>query len=174
MKIRRSIFEMRTMRVFRAGSWLTSSMRRLPESLCGVWFVALREIVPKDVLLLGWVAILFAYFVIFKRSRFGTVGYRVFKVRIVGLDGQPPSLGSLTLRWSFMALGPLNYLLDLLWLSSDPHRQAVRDKFAHTYVVKQGAEPAGTAKVIYRYYDILGYNFLFREIEVERTKSAKA
>lgn len=34
-----------------------------------------------------------------------------------------------------------------LWIPSDPWRQSLRDKLAHTYVVKVGAEPAGRARV---------------------------
>jgi hypothetical protein len=68
----------------------------------------------------------------------------------------------------FLVFGPLNYLMDILWLSSDAHRQALRDKFTQTYVVRKNAQPAGTGKLIYRYYEIFGYNFLFREIEAGR------
>jgi hypothetical protein len=69
-------------------------------------------------------------------------------------------------RLAFAFLGPLNWLVDLTWLSNDDHRQALRDKYAHTYVIKVSAEPAGTGKVIFRYYEILGYNFLFREVAI--------
>ncbi len=119
-----------------------------------------------------WAAVFFCYFVLLKRSTFGTLGFRLAGVRIVGLDGQRPSVCSLSLRLMFMVLGPLNYLLDLFWLPSDQHRQALRDKFAQSYVVKRTAAPAGTAKVVHRYYEILGYNFLFREMEVEERETA--
>jgi hypothetical protein len=72
----------------------------------------------------------------------------------------------LILRLSFVLLGPLNWVLDLLWLSHDDHRQALRDKFARTYVIKAAAEPAGTGKTVVRYYEICGYNFLFREVQI--------
>jgi hypothetical protein len=84
----------------------------------------------------------------------------------VGQDGQTASWSALSFRLAFIPFGPLNWFMDLLWLSGDPHRQALRDKFAHTYVVKVRAKPAGTGEIIYRHYDICGGNFLFQEIEV--------
>lgn len=114
----------------------------------------------------------FCYFVILKRSKIGTVGYRIGGVRIVGLDGQKASLSALIFRMLLVPLGPLHWLLDLAWLSADKHRQALRDKLAHTYVVKAKAAPVGTGKIISRYYDILGFNFLFQEIEVPTTTQA--
>ena len=92
-------------------------------------------------------------------------------VRIVGQDGGKPGISSLTLRLLFGVLGPLNWL-DLVWLSGDTHRQALRDKLAGTYVVRKDARPAGTGKIVYRHYEILFYNFLFREVEVETTMTA--
>lgn len=108
----------------------------------------------------------FGYFVVLKRSRWRTLGYRLGGVKIVGLDGARAGWGALTFRLSFMLLGPLNWVIDLFWLSGDPHRQAIRDKFARTYVVRANAEPAGEGRVAIRYYEICGYNFLFREVVV--------
>jgi hypothetical protein len=39
----------------------------------------------------------------------------------------------------FLFLGPFNYVADLIWLSGDPQRQALRDKFTQTYVVRKKA-----------------------------------
>jgi uncharacterized RDD family membrane protein YckC len=136
--------------------------------LCFGLLLVVRDSVPYRVLFAGWVGILFCYFVLLKRSRFGTVGYRLFGAKIVDMWGRVPGLWPLTLRMFFLVFGPLNYLMDILWLSSDAHRQALRDKFTQTYVVRKNAQPAGTGKLIYRYYEIFGYNFLFREIEAGR------
>jgi hypothetical protein len=73
----------------------------------------------------------------------------------------------------FGLLGPLNWLLDLVWLSSDAHRQALRDKFANTYVVKVQAQPAGRGKIVFRSYEILFYNCLFREVEANPNQLGK-
>jgi uncharacterized RDD family membrane protein YckC len=140
-------------------------------ALCLVLTVLVLAIFPFDrsilnLVILIWVAVAFAYFAILKRSRFRTLGYRVGQVRIVGLDGRAPSYLSLTLRLMFGMLGPLNWL-DLVWLSNDANRQALRDKFANTYVIKVNAHPAGHGRVVFRYYSILFYNCLFQEVEAD-------
>ena len=53
----------------------------------------------------------------------------------------------------------------LIWLSNDSNRQAMRDKFAYTYVVKVKAQAAGNGRIVFRHYEILFYNCLFREVE---------
>ncbi len=136
---------------------------------CVAATIALDALFPSytrtelNLILLTWCTLIFGYFVLLKRSRIGTLGYRLGRVRIVGLDGQPASLGALTFRTAFMFLGPLNGV-DFLWLASDPHRQTLRDKLAHTYVILRNAEPAGAGKIAHRSYEICGYNFLFREV----------
>jgi hypothetical protein len=69
----------------------------------------------------------------------------------------------------FMVLGPINYLLDLVWMSNEAQRQALRDKFADTYVVKKRATPVGSGELIHGYYEILCYNFLFREVVIHES-----
>jgi uncharacterized RDD family membrane protein YckC len=116
----------------------------------------------------------FYYLIVLKRSKIGTVGYRIGGVRIVGLDGQTASLSALTSRMLLVPLGPLIWFLDLAWLSGDKHRQTLRDKLARTYVVKANAVPVGTGKIIVRYYEILFFHLLFQEIEVPTTTTADA
>jgi uncharacterized RDD family membrane protein YckC len=135
--------------------------------VCTALTAAFWGFTSVNLILCVWATIFFAYFVILKRSKFGTVGYRLGVVKIVGLNGQVPSVGSLTLRLLFMSLGPMNYLVDVMWLSTDLHRQALRDKFAQTYVVRKAAQPIGKGRVVHRYCHILGYNFLFREIAIQ-------
>jgi uncharacterized RDD family membrane protein YckC len=112
----------------------------------------------------------FGYFVVLKGSRYRTLGYIVAKARIVNLAGERPGVFSLILRLLFVVGGPLNSLIDLLWLTGDPHRQALRDKFASTYVIRQAAVPVGTGMVRVRTYMFWGMTFLFRE--VTRAKGA--
>jgi hypothetical protein len=101
--------------------------------------------------------------VVLKRSKGGTLGYRIGGVRLVGLDGRHATWSALILRLLFAVFGPLNWL-DLIWLAGDPDRQTLRDKLAQTYVVKKKAEPLGTGPVILQYYEINCYNFIFREV----------
>jgi hypothetical protein len=58
----------------------------------------------------------------------------------------------------------LNALVDLLWLTGDANRQAVRDKFAGTYVIRLDAAPAGTGPIRIRPYMFWGMTFFFREV----------
>src|SRR5579883_3174293 len=44
------------------------------------------------------------YLIVLRRSRFRTVGYRVARVRMVGLDGRPPGYASLVVRFAFSVL----------------------------------------------------------------------
>ena len=155
-----------------AGFWRRALVDVIDLLLVGVICLALAwslwRVLPPGAMairlvLASWAAFFFCYFVPLKRSKMGTVGYLVGRVRIVGMDGRPPGLIPLTLRLSFAVLGP--WVLDLPWLSGDPYRQALRDKFAQTYVVKRKAEPAGQGKFVYRYCEICCHNFLFREVE---------
>lgn len=138
--------------------------------------ITMLMILPPDrstvyLILLAFSAAGNLYFVVLKHSR-RTLGYRVGRVKIVGLDGNPPSYNSLVWRWLF-GLGPLNWL-DSIWLINDKHRQALRDKFAGTYVVKTDARPAGEGKIVFRlYYEISLYNFIFREVQVEAPHVSK-
>jgi len=50
----------------------------------------------------------FAYFVLLKRSRFRTLGYRIAGAQIVDLTGGRPSIFSLSARLVFVLFGPLN------------------------------------------------------------------
>jgi uncharacterized RDD family membrane protein YckC len=119
--------------------------------------------------LITWSAVWFGYFVLLKRSRFRTLGYALTGARIVNLQGKSPSIGSLTLRLLFAIFGPLNLLFDLFWIPSDPARQALRDKFAHTYVVRRRALPAGSGGIRYTPYTILGGSFIFQEVKAGDT-----
>lgn len=110
-------------------------------------------------------ALWFIYFVLLKRSRIRTLGYVLFGTRIVSLHGQPPSLFAMSIRLLFAGLGPFNSLLDLIWIAGDEQRQALRDKFAGTYVIRRYATPCGQGPIVYNRYMLLGYNFLFRDVK---------
>jgi uncharacterized RDD family membrane protein YckC len=138
--------------------------------IAAAWIILLPSVRIK-LLLAACTAFVFCYFVPLKRSRMRTLGYRIGRVRIVGVDGGPASFFALSLRLAFATLGPLNWFLDLTWLAGDRHRQALRDKFAQTYVVKLRATPAGSGKLLYQYYELLGYHFLFREVTIENATS---
>jgi len=110
----------------------------------------------------------FVYLVLLKRSRFRTLGYLVGGIRIVSIHGGRPSIWALTIRALFAVFGPFNMLMDVIWLTNDERRQALRDKFAHTYVIRDRALPLGHGAIVYTPYTIFGTNFLFAEVRPAR------
>ncbi|HEU4886889.1 MAG TPA: RDD family protein, partial [Thermoanaerobaculia bacterium] len=96
--------------------------------------------------LVAWTGVWITYLVILKGSRFRTLGYVLAGARIVNFSGEQPGYLSLLGRLAFTVLGPFNFVVDLLWVSSDPCSQALRDKVAHTYVVRKDAVPAGVGR----------------------------
>jgi uncharacterized RDD family membrane protein YckC len=145
------------------GAWL----------LCGLLWETVLGTAGVGLLLAGCFIFAFGYFVPLKRSAIRTLGYRIGRVRIVGLDGRPASIPALSLRFMFAVFGPLNWL-DLIWRGGDWHRQALRDKFTNTYVVKINAVPAGAGPLVYSYYEVSGYSFLFREVDTRPVAAAAA
>jgi len=127
------------------------------------------EAASPHILFWSGVVISFLYLVVLKRSSLRTLGYRLGRVRIVGLQGERPSIWQLTLRAIFVFLGPLSMVVDVLWLTSDSHRQALRDKFAHTYVIRSQAVPVGHGPVVHATYTILGTGFLFAEVRTAKS-----
>lgn len=121
-------------------------------------------VTPGEVILGVFVLIGFCYFVLLKWSRRRTLGYAIGGVRIVTVRGEHPSLLALTVRYLFAVFGPANVIIDLLWIGNDPYRQALRDKFAQTYVIRKDAHPAGQGIIGYGTYFVLGTSFMFVEV----------
>lgn len=116
-----------------------------------------------------WVVISYLYLTLIKRSNFRSFGYKLFKARIVDLEGKRPSIWKMTLRILLAIIGPLNILLDFMWMGGDKERQALRDKFSQTYVIKKDAQPAGTGPIKNARYFLMGWSFIFPEIQREES-----
>jgi len=93
-----------------------------------------------------------------------TAGYWVCGVSVVNLQGQRPSFRATCLRAFFFFLAPFEYFLDLLLLTMDPHRQAIRDKYSRTYVIRRGAAPAGRGCIRYVLLDTLNFALILPEV----------
>lgn len=115
--------------------------------------------------LLIWCIVWLGYFVFLKGSRFRTLGYILTRAKILNLQGERPSFGQLLIRFLFAAFGPLNFVIDLLWIPSDPRRQALRDKFAGTYVVRRTANPTGKGRIAFVPYTMFGQSYIFKEVQ---------
>ena len=96
---------------------------------------------------LSWLFFAWLYLTALKRSRIRTVAYRILGLKIVTTRGEPPSLLTMTLRVSLWVFGPINLLLDLLWMGADTEQQSIRDCYLGTYVVRSDAEPIGEAPI---------------------------
>jgi len=110
-----------------------------------------------DWVLLGCLLITWGYVVVLKPSKLRTVGYRVADCRIVNLQGERPSVLRMTFRSLLWIIGPFNLLLDLFWCATDDDRQTLRDRFAGTCVIRNGAQPVGTGEVHLTRFNALGY-----------------
>lgn len=114
-----------------------------------------------------WLIVFYLYFVVCKRSRWRTLGYRCVCVRIVDVRGNSPSSSSMTFRLIVALIGTNSNVLglvDILWISSDDHRQALRDKLAGTYVVRASAEPMGHGPIVYHVYHLLGWTLPVQDV----------
>jgi uncharacterized RDD family membrane protein YckC len=118
--------------------------------------------------------IAWAYLTLLEASRIGTLGFRIMGTKIVTLQGEPPSLWKMTFRLLLWVLGPINALIDILWIAGDPWKQTLRDKFAGTYVVRRGAEPIGHAPLRLNRYTLLGYSLVFYEVAEQAKDSSRS
>jgi uncharacterized RDD family membrane protein YckC len=134
-------------------------------SVAVIWSaMRLTDAVELEGALALCVGVWFGYFVLLKRSPIRTLGYIVAGARIVDLRGDRPGLLRLSARLLLAVLGPFNFVMDLFWLTGDPDRQALRDKFVGTYVVRRQATPAGSGPIVFRTYMFWGMTFLFKEV----------
>src|SRR6185503_14789798 len=106
----------------------------------------------------AFVAFAFGYLALLGRSRYGTLGYALTRVRVVDLRGEQPSVLRMSFRTMLGILGPLDALANIIWLGGDVNRQSVHDKLAGTYIVRRGAEPEGRGLQRFVTYTLFGYN----------------
>ena len=109
-----------------------------------------------DVLTWTWIALVWGYLVPVE-AWVGTVGFLLAGVRISTLTGGRPSLGTMTFRLLLWIFGPLNALVDFIYLGGDPYKQTLRDKLAGTLVVRRGASPVGRGRVRLKRITLLGF-----------------
>jgi uncharacterized RDD family membrane protein YckC len=130
--------------------------------LTGQFFASMASLDTPQVAFVSFVLLGWIYLVLLKRSALGTLGYLIFRLRIVNLRGEPAGLARLTLRLAAAII--FNSLVDLLWSSSDASKQPLRDKISGTYVIRRGATPAGFGEFTYKNAFVLGMNLVFKEV----------
>jgi uncharacterized RDD family membrane protein YckC len=111
-----------------------------------------------------WLVLAYVYLVVCKRSRTRTLGYRLGRVKIVSIHGDSPRTGRVAFRLLFALIGggfsSMLGLIDLFWITGDDHRQTLRDKLAHTYVIRTSAEPLGRGPIGYDVYHVMAWTLL--------------
>ncbi len=112
-----------------------------------------------------WFGVAYFYLALLRVINLPTLGNLITRTKVVDLKGNTPSFFQMTLRFLMLTLGPLNFLLDLFWLGGDAYKQALRDKFAGTYVIKKDAQPLGRGVQQVVPYQFFGFSFLFREVK---------
>lgn len=105
------------------------------------------------------------YMTVVKSSPVRTLGYRAAGVKIVTYQGTKPGFSIMLLRFLVSLVGPFQLPLDILWIFNDPNKQSLRDKLAGTYIIKQNARQLGQGDVKTRYYFILGFCLIFKEVD---------
>ena len=110
------------------------------------------------------------YFALLKRSKFRTIGYRLAQVKIVDLQGKKPSIFKMIIRALLLILGPFEFIIDLIWLTSETTKQTLRDKYVGTYVVDERANPVGNARLQTVTLGVMGLSFTYREVKENSIK----
>jgi uncharacterized RDD family membrane protein YckC len=103
------------------------------------------------------------YLIGFRFSMKGTPGYRVVRIRYAyALSGEPAwysiafrSVLAIFLMWIFA--------LDHFWILFDRRKQAWHDKVSGFYVVKSGAQPIKTQRVVQRMVNFMMFTFVVWE-----------
>ena len=104
----------------------------LPHLALGmVWEIVL----PGSVLILHVFIVLGIYFVWYWRHGGQTLAMQTWKLRIVGIDGNPPDLKQLFLRYALSWPSLLFYGVGLIWAFFDRDRQFLHDRLAGTRII---------------------------------------
>lgn len=86
----------------------------------------------------------FIYLTKIKTTKIGTLGQVMTGTRIETIYGTKPGLIRMTARLLFWLVGPLNFVIDLMFLAMIKEKRAVRDCICNTIVVKKSAAPIET------------------------------
>lgn len=107
----------------------------------------------------------FGYQMATRRTRGGSIGYRIARIRLIDETGGPPSWGRIVKRTllsllAFFTLGAI-FIPTFRWQK----RQALHDRLAGTWMVLARAMPLGRGQVIYKTKLLGTYPLTFSDIE---------
>lgn len=92
-------------------------------------------VLPGSVLILHVFIVLGIYFVWYWRHSGQTLAMQTWKLKIVGVDGSPPELKQLLLRYCLGWPCVLFYGAGLIWAIFDRDRQFLHDRLAGTRII---------------------------------------
>ncbi|HPF40813.1 MAG TPA: RDD family protein [Phycisphaerae bacterium] len=96
------------------------------------------------------IILVFAYHILMRRLRGGTIGYRIARIRLIAHDGNKPPWPQLMKRILLMIGGVFTSGLVLVPTFLRKKRQALHDVFAGTWMVRVNAVPEGPGALIYK------------------------
>jgi len=120
---------------------------------------------PEKYFLIFVIILSFIYLTVVKSSKTGTFAYILLKLKVVDLNGNQPSLFKMITRFALLVTGPLNIIIDMIWLTSEQTKQTLRDKIAGTYVIKQDSLPIELGIIKYKHLDVMGYALSIKEVQ---------
>jgi len=88
------------------------------------------------ILALGWVGLTSAYFIVMHGLGGQTIGKRLFGLRLVGADRQPPTMRQATIRW-LATVGFAPVVIGFFWVLWQPEKRGWHDFVARTWVVRE-------------------------------------
>lgn len=106
----------------------------------------------------------FLYLGPLKATRIPTLGYLLFRVKLVDIEGKRPNLWQASGRGLALCIGPLNILLDLFWLYNSAPRRALRDVFSGTFLIRKDAQVEGTGTIVRKTLYVMGYHARIEEL----------
>jgi hypothetical protein len=71
------------------------------------------------------------------------------------------------LRLFLLFLGPFTFYIDLLWITSENTKLALRDKYVGTYVVNKNAMPIRQGRLHTVTLGIMSWSLMYREVKEE-------
>jgi len=136
---------------------------------CSFYLIEEEELALK-ISFFGSVFVSYVYLAILKSSEIRTLGFRISDIKIVNLYGDKPSWATMLVRFLLLSVGPFELIVDILWLTGEPTKQTLRDKYMGTYVIKNHSKPCGTGFLRNVSLDFLGWHLIFREVVFAKDK----
>ena len=100
------------------------------------------------------------YMTLLKRGFNGMPGYRLLKIRLISVDGKPPTWTQVFIRQVSSIFSAAVMGLGFLWILLHRDRQAWHDRIARTHVIREGAQPGQRAPAHDRAFLRIGLFFI--------------